>query len=166
MKEDKKPFGETKVGSWLKNKFPSVLDTVGDLTGIEALSKVGQLIAGDELISNEDKLEFFKLQVEQEKIELENTNKARELQIAALSQTDIFSKRFVYYIASFWSIVGAAFIFLVFFVKIPSENQRFVDTILGFLLGTIVATIINYFFGSSSGSAYKSQQLEKVIKKK
>ena len=166
MEKDRKPFKETKVGNWLKTKFPDILDVAGDLTGIEALSKVGQIIAGDNLISDEDKLEFFRLQVEQEKIELENTNKARDMQIAALNQSDKFSKRFVYYIALFWSVVGAGFIFLVFFVTIPPENQRFVDTILGFLLGTIVATIINYFFGSSSGSAYKSQQLEDMIKRK
>jgi hypothetical protein len=34
-------------------------------------------------------------------------------------------------------------------MTIPKDNHRVVDTVLGFLIGTLVATIINYYFGDS-----------------
>lgn len=91
-----------------------------------------------------------------------NTANARNMQVAALDQDDLFSKRFVYYLASFWSIVSAAYVGAVTFIPIPLGNERITDTVLGFLLGTIVATIINYFMGSSSGSSAKTEMLIKA----
>ena len=78
----------------------------------------------------------------------ENSN-ARDIQKVALQQDDLFSKRFVYYFASFWSITAALYIMFVTFMEIPAANIRFVDTVIGFMLGTVVSTIIGYFFGSS-----------------
>lgn len=74
---------------------------------------------------------------------------ARAMQVEALRQGDKLSKRFVYYFASFWSVVAAAYVAFITFGNIPEENVRFADTILGFILGTVVATIIQFFFGSS-----------------
>ncbi len=74
---------------------------------------------------------------------------ARGMQTEALKQDDIFSKRYIYYLASFWSLVSVLYIVAITFYEIPKENIRFADTILGFLLGTVIATIIGYFFGSS-----------------
>ena len=34
-------------------------------------------------------------------------------------------------------------------VEIPKENIRFADTIVGFLLGTIIATMFGFFYGNS-----------------
>lgn len=88
-----------------------------------------------------------------------NTADARGMQTAALGQDDTFSKRFVYYFASFWSLCAALYIAFITFGNIPAGNVRFADTILGFILGTVIATILNYFFGSSSGSAKKTEIL-------
>lgn len=89
-----------------------------------------------------------------------NTANAKDQQL--LKQDDLFSKRFVYYLASFWSIVSASYIAAVTFIPIPAGNERITDTVLGFLLGTIVATIINYFMGSSFGSSAKTDMLIKA----
>ena len=78
----------------------------------------------------------------------ENSN-ARDMQKVVVQQDDLFSKRFVYYFASFWSITAALYIMFVTFMEIPAANIRFVDTVIGFMLGTVVSTIIGYFFGSS-----------------
>ena len=88
-----------------------------------------------------------------------NTADARAMQVAALNQNDTFSKRFTYVLASFWSIVAAGYIFMITLSTIPVANQRYADTILGFLLGTVIGAILNYFFGSSSGSAAKTDMM-------
>lgn len=83
---------------------------------------------------------------------------ARNMQVEALRQDDLFSKRFIYIFATFWSIFAAGYIGFITFGHIPEENQRFADTILGFLLGTVVATILQFFFGSSMGSKEKDKK--------
>lgn len=84
---------------------------------------------------------------------------ARNMQVEALRQEDVFSKRFVYIFASLWSLFAATYIGFITFGHIPQDNQRFADTILGFLLGTVVATILQFFFGSSMGSKRKDGEL-------
>lgn len=56
---------------------------------------------------------------------------------------------FVYLFAWFWSIVSAVYFFAVTFAPMPEKAAHFADIILGFLLGTAVATIIGFFFGNS-----------------
>jgi hypothetical protein len=85
---------------------------------------------------------------------------ARAMQVEALKQGDILPRRFVYYFATFWSITAALYIGFITFGSIPEANVRFADTILGFILGTIIATIIQFFFGSSQGSKDKEAALE------
>jgi len=87
-----------------------------------------------------------------------DTANARAMQVAALQQDDLFSKRFIYIFATFWSIFAAGYIAFITFGTIPEDNQRFADTILGFLLGTVVATILQFFFGSSMGSKEKDKK--------
>jgi len=101
-----------------------------------------------------------KLSAEIEKAYLADTQSARTMQVAALAQDDKLAKRFVYYFAIFWSLSAAAYIAGITFGTIPEANIRFADTILGFLLGTIVAQIISFFYGSSRSS----QNKEEVIK--
>ncbi len=64
------------------------------------------------------------------------------------------------FLAFIWTFAAIGYIYLVTVNKIPETNIRIVDTVLGFILGTIVATIINYFFGSSQGSAEKNELLK------
>jgi hypothetical protein len=87
-----------------------------------------------------------------------DTANARNMQVEALRQDDLFSKRFIYIFATFWSIFAAGYIGFITFGTIPEDNQRFADTILGFLLGTVVATILQFFFGSSMGSKDKDKK--------
>ena len=50
-----------------------------------------------------------------------------------------------------------SYILAITFAKIPVENIRFADTILGFLLGTGFSAIVQFYFGTSQGSVDKNQ---------
>jgi len=164
MGDYKDKTGKTRVGAFLSTiggVAPDLLKLAGNVTGVDALTNLGQAIDKHPNLTPEQKATAKELL----QLDLENTKDARAMQVAALAQNDLFSKRFIYYLASFWSTVGGIFIFIVLFKPIPASNVRLIDTILGFLLGTIVATIINFFFGSSAGSKEKTKDLTNAIKK-
>ena len=47
-------------------------------------------------------------------------------------------------------IYSCVFLCMIVWVPIPEPQNRYVDYILGFLTGTVVTTVINYFYGTSS----------------
>lgn len=94
-----------------------------------------------------------------------DTANARDMQKAALDQQDVFSKRFAYYLASFWSLAAVLYVGAITFVEIPASSVRYADTALGFVLATIIATIVQFFFGSSVGSQTKTQILARLGEK-
>jgi hypothetical protein len=59
------------------------------------------------------------------------------------------AQNFIFHFAWFWAIVSVTYFFAVTFLPIPEAGKDFANIILGFLLGTAVSTVINYFFGSS-----------------
>ena len=135
----------------------SLLSKIGSLFGTAGgglIGEVGDLV--DRFVHTKEEKNKFQLQMKAllKKHELDlvtayNNDKdsARAMQIEALRQDDTFSKRFVYYLASLWSAASIGYIFTVTFFDVL--NERIADTILGFLMGTIVSTIINYFYGSA-----------------
>ena len=144
-----------------------LIDDYGEKLVVKGIEKLTGVNLSKQELTNEDKqkimdsqIEIMKIDFEKMKLEYQNTNDARGMQKVALQQDDTFSKRYVYYLATFWSFVAVGYIFLITFLTIPEANVRFADTTLGFLLGTIVATIINYFFGSSKSSSDKNQLLK------
>ena len=129
--------------------------------GVEnTVAAVAQAIAGDP----EAEKKLRELDLEYAKMHMENVKDARAMQTAALAQSDVFSKRFVYYFAAFWSVASCLYIGFITFANIPMANIRFADTILGFLLGTVVATILNFFYGTSKSSQDKTDKLAEMAK--
>lgn len=131
-----------------------------DLKKDELTSEDKKAIMAGELALKE--LDFKKLELELESIKEANRHQesavtaqvdeysnSRNLQVEALRQEDKFSKRFIYYFAMFWSAFSVVYLACITFIQIPSANIRFADTIVGFLLGTIIATIIGFFYGNS-----------------
>lgn len=106
-------------------------------------------------------LKLAQIDLETMKVEQANTADARAMQVAALQQSDVFSKRFPMYLTAFWSLCAAVYIGFITFSIIPEPNVRFADTILGFILGTVIATMLNFWFGSSIGSKEKGEALRK-----
>jgi len=60
-------------------------------------------------------------------------------------------------------IVAVCFVyfFCVTFIKIPEGGQRYADLILGFLIGTAVASVLNFYWGSSKGSQDKNDLIKR-----
>ncbi len=96
--------------------------------------------------------------------EVEDRASARAMQGAALGQDDLFSKRFLYYFASALAFFTFTYILLATFVPIPPENVRLADMASGILLGTVLTTVVAFFFGSSSGSAKKTAMIDRLTK--
>jgi len=67
MRKDRKKIKDTKVGIWLKDKAPDVLETVGELLPDQgALGVVKRLIDLEPNMSAQEKMEFEKMLMEYE----------------------------------------------------------------------------------------------------
>ena len=67
MNKERKKLKDTKVGAWLKDKAPQVLDTVGELLPDQGALGVVKRLLDKEDLPKEDRLEFEKLMLEQER---------------------------------------------------------------------------------------------------
>jgi hypothetical protein len=154
------------VSSLIQNNLPKVAQAVVDKGLDYVQEKTGIELKPDMNAEEIKALREAAQRHEEFKIEQANKNTAdaRAMQVAALGQDDKFAKRYVMYLASFWSCTAVVYIFLITFTHIPELNVRFADTILGFLLGTVVATILNFFLGSSASSKEKTEVLAAELK--
>lgn len=164
----KKPFKETKVGKFLKEKFPDILETAGDLTGIEGLNVISNLIKGktlskeDEIeflkLKNEYEIEIYKLDIEKLRIEAAEINSAREREakiVQATGKPD-YAQWFVGIIGLF---ISGCVIWVGLFGKINDRELFF--HLLGLTEGSILLAIFGYYFGSSLGSKKKDDILRR-----
>ena len=130
---------------------------VGSL--VETVVKgAGELITTDKERMAAD-AEMERLGIQREEIYLKDTQSARKMQVAALQQDDLFAKRFIYGFAIFWSLFAMVFFMFVTFGDVPEKNLRMADTILGFLIGTAIAGIFNFFLGTT----FRSQKKDETI---
>jgi predicted membrane channel-forming protein YqfA (hemolysin III family) len=80
----------------------------------------------------------------------------------AVDPNNNIAKNFIYQFAWFWSISSVVYFFSVTFFSMPEGARDFANIILGFLLGTAVATIISFFYGSSKSSKDKTEAMMKA----
>jgi hypothetical protein len=136
----------------------AAISAIASKLGVEdTVDAVTKAISADP----EAALKLAQIDLETLKVEQANTADARDMQKIALQQSDVFSKRFPMYLTAFWSFAAVGYIGCITFSTIPDQNVRFADTILGFILGTVVATLLNFWFGSSIGSKDKAEALRK-----
>lgn len=150
------------VSSLIQNNLPKVAQAVVDKGLDYVQEKTGVTLKADMTPEEVGALREAAQKHEEFKIEQANKNTAdaRAMQVAALQQDDKFSKRFVMYLAMFWSVASCTYIGFVTFSQIPEANLRFVDTLLGVCIGTVITTILNFFYGSSAGSKAKQELIE------
>lgn len=143
------PLGGLAVTA-IANKF-------GVADDVEAVAKA---IAGDP----EAATKLAELDLRQFELENQDRDSARHMQETALNQDDKYAKHFIYNFAWFWSVGSMAYFFAITFGQVPSSGKDFGNIILGFLLGTAVATIISFFYGSSKSSKDKTDALKGGLK--
>jgi membrane protein required for beta-lactamase induction len=157
----------------LKGIAPAVATAVGGPLGglaVTALADkfgvaddvkaVATAIAGDPQAAQK----LAELDLRQFEMENEDRDSARHMQETALTQDDKFAKHFIYWFAWFWSVGSMAYFFAITFGQVPASGKDFGNIILGFLLGTAVATIISFFYGSSKSSKDKTDAMKGGLK--
>lgn len=130
------------------------VDYVQDKLGVE-LKPEGQATQEDYAKLKEAAMKHEEFMAE---IDLKNMEGARNMQLKAMDSEDPLVRRFVYYFIGFWSLLSATYIGFITFGEIPEDNIRFADTILGFVLGTMVASMFQFLLGSSLGSRAKDKK--------
>jgi hypothetical protein len=150
------------VSGLIANGLPKVADAVIEKGVDYVQDKMGIQLKPEGEATKED---YAKIQAEANRHEefmaendLKNMQGARAMQEKAMDSDDPLVRRFVYYFISFWSVLCATYIGCITFIDIPDENARFADTILGFVLGTMVASMFQFLLGSSLGSRKKDDK--------
>jgi len=158
------------IGSFLANIFNKggggIIDAIGNVA--------------DKFITTPSEKQEFNLKVQMEvnkHIELmeEHANKsielylkdvadARAMQMAALNQSDNFSKRFLYFFALGIVVMAFSFDFILCFHQIPTKNETIINVIVGTINGTALVSVVSFFFGSSKSSQDKSKFIEELNK--
>lgn len=164
----------TGLGSWLGKKLGGekgaqvagkVVEIAMAATGAKTPEEAAEAAWADSAMARDIQLKILDQAARITELEFADIANARAMQVAALGQEDKFSKRFVYWFAAFWSLSACAYIAFITFGEIPANNVRFADTILGFVLGTLIATIIQFFYGSSRSSSGKTEVMASLLNK-
>jgi hypothetical protein len=140
-----KKIKDTKVGQWLKEKAPAVLNVVGDLLPDQGyLGVVKNLLSSDPDVTPEQEAEF-----EQMAFELEAADRAsarnREIEIAkATGKTD-----WMMVITGIVGLVSFLFtIYAVVYIENVRENDLFIH-LMGMIEGVVIGNIFAYYYGAS-----------------
>lgn len=156
------PIVASIVSNLISQGLPKVADAVME-KGVEAVEeKLGVKLKPEGEVTDADNAALKEAAMKHEEfmaeIDLKNMEGARNMQLAAMQSDDPLVRRFVYYFIGFWSVLSAIYLGAITFGTIPEANVRFADTIVGFVLGTMVAAMFQFLLGSSLGSRKKDEK--------
>ncbi len=150
------------VSGLIANNMHKVADAVIDKGVDYVQDKMGITLKPEGEATKEDyakwNAEAAKHEEFMAEMDLKNMQGARDMQLKAMESEDPLVRRFVYFFIGFWSVLASIYIGCITFIDIPDENARFADTILGFVLGTMVASMFQFLLGSSLGSRAKDKK--------
>lgn len=156
------PIVASIVSGLISNGLPKVADAVMEKGVDYVQQKLGVELKPEGDMKPDDVAKLKEAAMKHEEfmaeIDLKNMQGARDMQLKAMESDDPLVRRFVYYFIGFWSLLSATYIGFITFGAIPAENIRFADTILGFVLGTMVASMFQFLLGSSIGSRKKDEK--------
>jgi uncharacterized membrane protein YwzB len=149
------------VSGLVSNGMNKVADAVVEKGVDYVQEKLGVELKPEEDLTEADVKDLRERAMQHEEfmaeVDLKNMQGARDMQIKAMQSEDSLVRRYVYYFITYWSLTSTAYIGFITFGTIPAENIRFADTILGFVLGTMVAAMFQFLLGSSLGSRKKDE---------
>jgi hypothetical protein len=146
-RKDRKKFKETKVGVFIKDKAPEILDTVGDLLpDAGVLGIVKNLVQMSDKFTPEEK-EIVNLDLNQmyeSEVKDRESARNREVEMSKLGSSD--------FMFTLTGLIGlAVFCFIVYaiaFLQIPDSNKEIWIHLIGISEG-VVLSIFGYYFGSA-----------------
>ena len=144
----KNKFKDTKLGQWLSEKAPKVLDVVGDLLPDQgALGIVKNLIDTDPDLTPEEIAQANAMLKDMYELEVADRDSARKREIEIKKAGGQDTMMVV------TGLVGlAAFIFMIYavvYVDKITENDLFVH-LMGMIEGVVISNIFAYYYGTSS----------------
>lgn len=155
-----KKIKETKVGKWLAEKSPEVLEVVGDVLPSSGVWGIIKNLINQGKIPAEHLMEFEKMErefaVEIAKLEASDRASAREREAEFVKATGH---------ADYMMIVVGVMIMLAFigclafvvYRPIPQGNEHIIVNAIGILEG-LVLSVAGYYYGSSLGSRIKDMK--------
>lgn len=144
---DKKKFKDTKLGLFLKNKAPKILDKVGDMlpdSGVLGIVKnlidtSPELSPADKSMAHQQIKELYELEVKDRE-----SARNREIEVSKNGKID--------WLFNITGIIGlSVFCFIVYaitFLEIPERNKDVFIHLIGISEG-VVLSIFGYYFGSA-----------------
>jgi len=146
-RKDRKKFKETKVGIFIKDKAPEILDTVGDLLpDAGVLGVVKNLINMSDKFTPEEKEVLTEDLAQMYETEVKDRESARNREV---EMSKLGSKDFMFTLTG---LIGlAVFCFIVYaiaFLQIPDANKEIWIHLIGISEG-VVLSIFGYYFGSA-----------------
>ncbi len=143
-----KKFKDTKLGIFLGNTAPHILEVAGDLLpNAGVLGIVKNLIEKDDKIKPEDRMEALAQTKEMYELEIKDRDSARnrEIEVKKTGNKDIMM--------TFTGIVGLlSFMFIIYAVVYEEgvlHNDLFVH-LMGMVEGVVISNIFAYYYGSSA----------------
>jgi hypothetical protein len=156
------------VSGLISNNLPKVADAVLEKGVDYVQDKLGVELKPESELTPADveKIRAESMKHEEFMAELDEKSRQRatDMQIRAMDSSDPFVRRFIYYFAWFWAIISVSYFFGVTFIGVADQGGRdFANTILGFLLGTAVSGLLQFFYGSSKSSQDKTKSMQQAI---
>ncbi len=166
--KEKKPFGETGFGKFLKKAsgvLPEVVDiaakvATGNISGaIEAVSdglknKAANNVEAAKLLAElEQSRMTWELELERVYAADRDSARSREVEMAKAGKRDIMPPL----LASAALIAFGFVLYIIAFRIIPEENREMFIHLLGIIEGAMLVNVYSYYFGSSAGSRRKTE---------
>lgn len=173
-------FKKSKFAEFVRDKVKpvagDVLEIVGDITGVDAIERVGNLLNNRkedneqvralavefEKYKMEWQLEIERIRVdhhmEEMRLEVEDRSGARSREINFMAANGGKRDWLMGIVVITGLVLTCAVVACLVFVRIPEENQRLADMCFGGIL-SIGTSIFAYYVGSSRGSAQKDKTI-------
>jgi len=150
------------VSGLIQNNMHKVADAVMD-KGVDYVEqKMGIKLKPEGEATKEDyekwNAEAAKHEEFMAELDEKSRQRATDMQLKAMDSDDPFVRRFLYYFIALWSVFAVVFIPCLIWIQIPENNIRFADTILGYVLGTVITGMFAFLLGSSQGSRMKDKK--------